>query len=806
MTASAEVAFPHINSAQSAKTHPAMYYMHKYWARKPHNVVAKYIETYSKEGEIVFDPFCGSGVTPIEALRLGRKAVAVDLDPMGYFITCTTIAPVDLDRFQEAFKQMESKLKKKIYKLYETECKRCKNIGIISHVVWKQKSDHIDDEAPIEIWYHCACKKDIQNKKPTPKDQIFLKNIERQKIPFWVPEGELIWNTRINVHRGTKVTDLFTKRNLIALSTILNEINKIDDLAVKNLMRFVFTGFVIKSSRMNFINVGGYRSLGRGWALRGYWVPEERMEQNVWNDFARQYAEVLKGKKEAQELLTNVQEATQFRELDGGKNFLIKNQSATDLSFVPDGSVDYVFTDPPYADSVPYLELHYLWSQWMQFKVNFEDEIIITDSPVRKEKSSFEQYERMMGIVFRLLYDKLKPNHWMTVTFHNSKIYIYNAIIKAAVLAGFDLEKIIYQPPAKPPAKGLLHPYGTAVGDYYIRFVKPASGLVALSSAEIDQVRYERIVLNAVIKLIANRGEPTPYTVILNSYADIYAELKKEGYLFSAPEGIEEILKRHLDGTFTLKDNKWWFTDPSKIPFIERVPLNERVEQTVINLLNREPTVSYDRIIEEIFTRFPNALTPEIKSVRETLEEYGKKTSDKKWMLKPAVKRRMKQHDVIVELVSKIGEALGFAVIADLPERRVGSLPFVCRNPDRVREIDVLWLDGTKPVYEFEVEHSTGFSSGIDRGSNLDMKDLKRVFVTPEERRSLLKRKFREKKFSEEIQQYGWRFMYYSSVEELWELSKSRRGLSLVDFEETIKLPAEVRVEKQSKLDGFRLP
>ncbi|MFQ6062383.1 MAG: DNA methyltransferase, partial [Methanosarcinales archaeon] len=33
--------------------------MHKYWARKPHNVVAEYIKKYSEEGEIVLDPFCG---------------------------------------------------------------------------------------------------------------------------------------------------------------------------------------------------------------------------------------------------------------------------------------------------------------------------------------------------------------------------------------------------------------------------------------------------------------------------------------------------------------------------------------------------------------------------------------------------------------------------------------------------------------------------------------------------------------------------------------------------------------------------
>lgn len=76
-----------INYAIVAKAHTQMYLMHKWWARKPYNVVAEYIKNYTRKGDIVLDPFCGSGVTAIESLKLERKVVTIDLDPIATFIT-----------------------------------------------------------------------------------------------------------------------------------------------------------------------------------------------------------------------------------------------------------------------------------------------------------------------------------------------------------------------------------------------------------------------------------------------------------------------------------------------------------------------------------------------------------------------------------------------------------------------------------------------------------------------------------------------------------------------------------------------
>ena len=50
-----------------AKAHTPPYKIHKYFARRPHNVFNQLIENFTSPGEIILDPFCGGGVTIYEA-------------------------------------------------------------------------------------------------------------------------------------------------------------------------------------------------------------------------------------------------------------------------------------------------------------------------------------------------------------------------------------------------------------------------------------------------------------------------------------------------------------------------------------------------------------------------------------------------------------------------------------------------------------------------------------------------------------------------------------------------------------------
>lgn len=780
----AQATAEHIQYAIPAQTHPPMYLMHKYWARKPHNVVREYIEHYTKPGEIVFDPFCGSGVTIIEALKAGRKAIGVDLDPVSIFITRMTGTYVDLNELKKTFNEIETKVKERVLKLYETRCTKCKQVAQIHFIVFIKSK-------PTKIYFSCNNCGTKTYRKFSLGDKKIANKIEKMKVPYWYPDRELIWNTRVNVHKGVKVSDLFSKRNLIALSIIYDAIKKIENKSIREIMRFVFSAALPQASRLLVYTPGQ----GPGWKVRGYWMPENRYEMNVWRFFVNKYKKILRGKEEANNVVG--------RNWKENENVWLYNRSATDLSVLKEDQVDYIFTDPPYGDSVPYLELNYMWALWLGFDVNFEDEIIISDSPIRRNKN-FEMYSKMMSLAFREMYRVLRPGRWMTVTFHNTDIQIYNSIIRAAIIAGFDLEKIVYQPAAKVSAKAKLAPYGSAEGDYYIRFFKPLTARTTVDEKEIDKIRYERIVVETVKKIIAERGEPTPYSIIINSYALIYEKLKENGYLFSAPERIEEILKSHIGEDFTLVDNKWWFSKPETVPFIDMVPLHERVEKAVVNVLNRKVKASFDEILQEIFITFPNALTPEVQSINNVLKEYAQKTKDKKWMLRLSVKHRESEHDHIVKLLANIGEKAKYQVYADVEGWREKGLPLKIpkENLERAKEIDVVWYNKGEALYEFEVENTTGITEAIVRGSNIPNGKIKRFIVIPEERENLLTRKVNEPALKERVVNDSWNFFRYDDLKNFYEYVKNKKEIDVEELEKLARMP-KIRIDRQANFDEF---
>ena len=198
------------------------------------------------------------------------------------------------------------------------------------------------------------------------------------------------------------------------------------------------------------------------------------------------------------------------------------------------------------------------------------------------------------------------------------------------------------------------------------------------------------------------------------------------------------------------------------------------MERLVINILNEHVKVAYDDVLQRVFIEFPNALTPNVQSVREVLDEYAYKTPDKKWMLKPAFKQVLDEHDSLVKQIADLGKRLGFDVHADIDDYRKADFPFAVENKDRVKEIDVIWYKGKQAVALFEVEHTTGITEAIVRGGNISGKSFLSVLVVPEERFRLLRRKVREPVLKEQIVKLNWKMISYGDLHDFLSKHKKR--------------------------------
>src|SRR2546426_10197699 len=115
---------PILEAIPAARQEEARHYgVHPYFTRRPANVVRAYIERYSHEGDVVLDPFGGTGVTAIEAFLIGRKAIQNDLNPFANFIA-RNIADTTLGStvpLQKAFERVQHRCEKGLKELEDSE-------------------------------------------------------------------------------------------------------------------------------------------------------------------------------------------------------------------------------------------------------------------------------------------------------------------------------------------------------------------------------------------------------------------------------------------------------------------------------------------------------------------------------------------------------------------------------------------------------------------------------------------------------------------------------------------------------------
>ncbi len=821
-----------------------MYVWHKYWGRKTWNVVAEYIKTYCPEGGIVLDPFAGSGVVAIEAVKAGRKAIVCDLLPIATEITRLTLKRVDSAKLRAAFERVAERVRGRILDLYQTHCRKCHSELPFACAVWERR--HC-----VEIRYeacpHCGDRQE-RDCSLERADRALLRKIEGAKIHAWYPRNRLQYpdgSPFMKKEQYESLDQLFTKRNLMALAWLIEAIRQEPNRGLREFLEVAFTSMVHLCSRMvavsNPLPTSHHTPFSStGWTQQSYWHAPSFMEQNVWEKFQSAvvgHQGLLKAKNESNALIPRVRFGRHAEDvLIGRDDVYIHCGDALDLMKTMAQShgpcVDYIFTDPPYDASIQYGELAYLWVAWSGKDQSYVHRIQAKEI-IRNERQhkSFDVYHALLRNAFKQMHELLKPGAHLTLTFHNPTFKVRNATIYAGVMAGFNFEKIHHQPLGQVSAKAMLQPFGSAQGDFYLRFHKAPLQSVSVGPEEIDAARFERIVVETAKRVLAERGEPTPYTILINATDP---ELARNGYFSELRSGLDvrTVLNNHLGQDFHLvpmqigsaEGKGWWFRDPLNVPHLKTVPLTERVEQTALRKLQERGRVTFTDMWKAISEEFPNALTTDSTSIRDALQAYGRPVGHGEWMLRPEYNQEKirRMHARMIAILAMVGTAGSYDVwirrreqgdpLAEgFPDREGELRQYVTRaslhglentgNVDEVENIDVVWLRGPRVEALFEVEATTSMTEALKRGSNVESAVAK-YLVIPQDREDQLRRKLRSPLFRDRFEKDSWNPIFSELLEAVYQ----KEGKDL-DVRKLVarKIPDKLsrHVQKKNQLSLF---
>ena len=98
----------------------AFYLAHSYHTKVPPEAVQPFIEYYTKPGDVILDPFCGSGMTGVAAALSGRRTILNDLSPAAVHLAWNHTRPCDPEALAEGFAAIDARLGKRFANLYRT--------------------------------------------------------------------------------------------------------------------------------------------------------------------------------------------------------------------------------------------------------------------------------------------------------------------------------------------------------------------------------------------------------------------------------------------------------------------------------------------------------------------------------------------------------------------------------------------------------------------------------------------------------------------------------------------------------------
>ena len=594
---------PYVTDVSEGKN-DAVYKAHSYHTKVPYKAIVHFIEHYTEPGDIVFDGFCGTGMTGVAAQKLGRRAILLDLCPAASFITYNYNNPADVIGFERAARRILGEVEEECGWMYETWHPHCDHPnrvkGRIRYTVWSDvficpycggeivfsdaalddKTGKVYREFPCgacgavvtkrdlgrvtEQVYDSGLNREIKRARKVPVlinysagnsrhekrldayDLALIHKVEESEIPYWYPTDPLPRGDKMNEPLRVGITHahhFYTQRALWTLGAAFHRL-PLTEPSLRFWLTFAFEQAILGMSRLARYVPTHYSQVNQ--YLSGtLYIGSQVVDVSL--------SYILGGKIKR---LPRV-----LRTLEGFdvSRMVVTTQSATDLANLQSQSVDYVFTDPPFGSNLMYSELNFLWEAWLRVFTNNGPEAIINQT----QGKALNDYRQLMTRCFAEMYRVLKPGRWITVVFHNSKASVWNAIQDSLARAGFLVAQVTVMDKEQGSFNQITAP-GAVKNDLIINAYKPRrifeEGFLQRAGQALEQEFVRQHLTQLPVAANVERSKEMLYSKYLAYYV-------QHGYQVAYNA---EQFYRALPQWGLVERDSYWFADEAQANEYER--------------------------------------------------------------------------------------------------------------------------------------------------------------------------------------------------------------------------------------------